>query len=61
MPAESAFSLATDNCPTPVSSRFSLSPAWRLSVDYQFINNPAYNTQRGPVDVFGLRLHAQLF
>ena len=36
-----------------------LSPAWRLSVDYQFINNPAYNTQRGPVNVYGLRLHAQ--
>ena len=24
-----------------------------------FINNPAYNTQRGPVNVYGLRLHAQ--
>ena len=40
---------------------YALSPAWRLSFDYQFINNPAYNTQRGPVNVFGLRLHAQLF
>ena len=40
---------------------YALSPAWRASVDYQFINNPAYNTQRGPVNVFGLRLHAQLF
>jgi high affinity Mn2+ porin len=40
---------------------YALSPAWRLSADYQFINNPAYNTQRGPVNVFGLRLHAQLF
>ena len=36
-----------------------LSPAWRLSVDYQFINNPAYNAQRGPVNVYGIRLHAQ--
>jgi len=40
---------------------YALSPAWRLGFDYQFINNPAYNTQRGPVNVFGLRLHAQLF
>ena len=40
---------------------YALSPAWRASFDYQFINNPAYNTQRGPVNVFGLRLHAQLF
>ena len=40
---------------------YALSPAWRVSVDYQFINNPAYNTQRGPVDIFGLRLRGQLF
>jgi high affinity Mn2+ porin len=40
---------------------YALSPPWRLRFDYQFINNPAYNTQRGPVDVFGLCLHAQLF
>jgi high affinity Mn2+ porin len=38
---------------------YALSSASRLSFDYQFINNPAYNTQRGPVNVFGLRLHAQ--
>lgn len=30
-----------------------------LSFDYQFVNNPAYNRQRGPVSVFGVRLHAQ--
>jgi high affinity Mn2+ porin len=30
-----------------------------LSADYQFINNPAYNTQRGPVNVFALRLHGE--
>lgn len=29
-----------------------------VSVDYQFINDPAYNRQRGPVSVFALRLHA---
>jgi high affinity Mn2+ porin len=30
-----------------------------LSIDYQFIDNPAYNRDRGPVSVFGVRLHAQ--
>ncbi len=30
-----------------------------ITADYQFINNPAYNQDRGPVSVFGLRLHAQ--
>ncbi|MBV9628700.1 MAG: carbohydrate porin [Xanthobacteraceae bacterium] len=38
---------------------YALTPASHLSFDYQFINNPAYNTQRGPVNVFGMRLHAQ--
>ena len=32
--------------------------AW-LTGDYQHIWNPAFNADRGPVDVFGLRLHAQ--
>jgi len=31
----------------------------KLSADYQFIQNPAYNRDRGPVSVFGLRAHAQ--
>lgn len=30
-----------------------------LTADYQFINNPAYNRDRGPVSVFGIRLHLQ--
>ncbi|WP_375463487.1 carbohydrate porin [uncultured Methylobacterium sp.] len=29
-----------------------------LSFDYQFVQNPAYNRDRGPVNVFGTRLHA---
>ncbi|HUO23724.1 MAG TPA: carbohydrate porin [Caulobacteraceae bacterium] len=29
------------------------------TADYQYIVNPAYNRDRGPVSVFGLRLHAQ--
>ena len=31
----------------------------RLTADYQFINDPAYNRQRGPVSAFALRLHAE--
>ena len=31
----------------------------KVTGDYQFINNPAYNRQRGPVSVFALRLHAE--
>jgi high affinity Mn2+ porin len=31
----------------------------RLSLDYQFIVNPAYNRDRGPVSVFGARIHAE--
>ena len=30
-----------------------------VTLDYQFIANPAYNADRGPVSVLGLRLHAQ--
>ena len=31
-----------------------------VTADYQFIDNPAFNRDRGPVSVFGLRLHMQL-
>jgi high affinity Mn2+ porin len=30
-----------------------------ITGDYQLVNHPAYNADRGPVHVFGLRLHAQ--
>ena len=30
-----------------------------LTFDYQFIDNPAYNADRGPVSIFSGRLHAQ--
>jgi high affinity Mn2+ porin len=33
--------------------------AMTATVDYQFIVNPAYNEDRGPVSVFGTRLHYQ--
>jgi high affinity Mn2+ porin len=31
----------------------------RVTLDYQLIVNPAYNRDRGPVSVLGLRVHAQ--
>jgi high affinity Mn2+ porin len=31
----------------------------RVTLDYQLIANPAYNRDRGPVSVLGLRVHAQ--
>ena len=33
--------------------------SWQLTFDYQFIDNPAYNRDRGPVSVVATRLHAQ--
>jgi high affinity Mn2+ porin len=38
---------------------YALAPDMRLSFDYQFIANPAYNTDRGPVNTFAARFHAQ--
>jgi len=31
----------------------------KLSLDYQFVNNPAYNRDRGPVSIFGFRAHGE--
>ena len=33
--------------------------SWRATFDYQFISNPAYNRDRGPVSVIATRLRAQ--
>ncbi|HEY6579213.1 MAG TPA: carbohydrate porin [Rhizomicrobium sp.] len=30
------------------------------AADYQFVTDPAYNADRGPVSIFGMRFHAQL-
>ena len=32
---------------------------WRMTFDYQFIVNPGYNADRGPVSVIATRLHTQ--
>ncbi len=34
------------------------SSAW-TSLDYQWIRNPAYNADRGPVNIFGARIHVE--
>ena len=31
-----------------------------VSADFQYVVNPAYNADRGPVSIFGLRIHAEL-
>lgn len=36
-----------------------LNKAFTLTADYQFITNPAYNADRGPVHVFSGRLHGE--
>jgi high affinity Mn2+ porin len=38
---------------------YALSSSTHLSFDYQFIANPGYNTDRGPVNVFSGRVHWQ--
>jgi high affinity Mn2+ porin len=38
---------------------YALTASTRLSVDYQFINDPGYNADRGPANVFAARLHWQ--
>jgi high affinity Mn2+ porin len=30
-----------------------------LTFDYQYVDNPAYNRDRGPVSILAARLHAQ--
>jgi high affinity Mn2+ porin len=37
---------------------YALNASVRLSADYQLVVNPAYNTQRGPANVFAGRVHA---
>ena len=36
-----------------------LMPLATLSFDYQFVANPAYNADRGPVSIFAARFHAE--
>jgi high affinity Mn2+ porin len=36
-----------------------LNTHFQATADYQYVRNPAYNVDRGPVSIIGLRLHAQ--
>ena len=38
---------------------FKLTKFVTVSLDYQFVANPAYNRDRGPASFAGLRLHAE--
>jgi high affinity Mn2+ porin len=38
---------------------YSISKNFTLTADYQFITNPAYNADRGPVHIFAGRLHGE--
>ena len=38
---------------------YALTSAVKLTADYQFVNNPGYNTDRGPANVFSGRVHWQ--
>ena len=38
---------------------YALTTSTRVSFDYQFISNPAYNSDRGPVNAFAIRFHWQ--
>ena len=38
---------------------YSVNPWVTVSIDYQFITNPAYNADRGPVSILAGRLHAE--
>ena len=38
---------------------YALTSSVKLTADYQFINNPGYNTDRGPANVFAGRVHWQ--
>ena len=33
--------------------------AWKVMLDYQFVVNPAYNRDRGPVSIGAIRLHSE--
>ena len=38
---------------------YAITSSTKISFDYQFIANPGYNADRGPVNVFGVRFHTE--
>ncbi|QFY41827.1 carbohydrate porin [Candidatus Methylospira mobilis] len=39
--------------------RYNLTSSLWISADYRFIGNPGYNANRGPVNIFSVRAHAE--
>lgn len=39
--------------------KYNLTEGVHVTGDYQFVQNPAYNTARGPVSIFAIRLHGE--
>ncbi len=39
--------------------KYSIADGIHLTGDFQFVDNPGYNRDRGPVPIFGLRLHGE--
>ena len=39
--------------------RLAVVPWAQVTFDYQYVVNPAFNTERGPVSIFAVRIHAQ--
>ena len=44
---------------TEIYYKAQIASSFFISADYQFVNNPAYNKDRGPVHVFALRGHIE--
>ena len=44
-----------------VETYYALAPlSWAsVTLDYQWVRNPAFNTDRGPVSILAVRVHAQ--
>jgi high affinity Mn2+ porin len=40
--------------------RLEIVPAVHATLDYQWVGNPAYNRDRGPVSIFAVRIHVEL-
>jgi high affinity Mn2+ porin len=66
MPVGSAFWLAMENFPHPGREyiveayyKITILPGLFAAPDFQHISNPAYNRDRGPVGVPGIRLHTE--
>jgi high affinity Mn2+ porin len=46
-------------CATEAYYSIALAKTTWLTLDYQHFDNPAYNADRGPVNVYGLRMHTE--